>query len=37
MEAAVKMYSDREVDVQASMKDIALCDDQKERQKRKTG
>lgn len=37
MEATVKMSSNNEVEVQATMKDIALSDMQNERQNRNTG
>lgn len=37
MEASVKMSSDNEVELKATMNDIALIDLQKERQGRKTG
>lgn len=37
MEATVKMSSNNQVELQASMKDIALSDKQKERQSRTTG
>lgn len=37
MEMKVKMLSNEEVEVQATMKDIALCDEQKDSQKKKTG
>ncbi len=37
MELKVQVSSANEVEVEASMKDIAFCDDQKETQKRNTG
>ena len=37
MEMKVTISSNEEVQVQATMKDIALCDEQKESQKKRTG
>ncbi len=37
MEASVQISSSNEVELKASMKDIALCDMQKEKQDRITG
>jgi len=37
MELKTKVFSNGDVDVEATMKDVALCDDQKHRQGRNTG
>lgn len=37
MELKAKVLSNEEVVVEASMKDIALCDEQKDSQKKRTG
>ena len=37
MELKTKVFSNGDVDIEATMKDVALCDDQKHRQGRNTG